>query len=77
MAGLLPIYPSFLVDNIPQASLFLRMEWLFQVFVPPLYFLFSIQYKGYRRWLLGWRQSLLFVFPVILVFISLLKTPQS
>ncbi len=67
----------FLVDNIPQAALFLRMEWLFQVFVPPLYLLFSIQYKGYRRWLLGWRQSLLFIFPVILVFISLLKNSTS
>ena len=67
----------FLVDNIPQAALFLRMEWLFQVFVPPLYLLFSIQYKGYRRWLLGWRQSLLFIFPAILFILSLLKNATS
>ncbi|MHB8134796.1 MAG: diguanylate cyclase [Anaerolineaceae bacterium] len=61
----------FAVDNIPQAIWALRLEWFFEVLVPPSCLLFSIHYKDYRRWLFGWRQILLFVFPILLIFLSL------
>jgi len=70
-------FSLFLVETTLQASFILRMVWFFQVFVPPLYLLFSIQYKGYRRWFLGWRQTLLFIFPAILFCLSLFQNTTS
>ncbi len=69
-------FTLFLVDNIPQASVFLRLEWLFQVLVPPLYLLFSIHYKDYRRWLLGWRQIIIVYFSNHSCFFKFIKTQQ-
>jgi len=61
----------FAVQTVPQAIWALRLEWFFEVLVPSSCLLFSIHYKDYRRWLLGWRQILLFIFPIVLILLSL------
>lgn len=53
----------FMADTAESALIALRWEWVFQVLVPPAFLLFIMQYKGYRRWIHGWRRFLLFLFP--------------
>ncbi len=60
----------FMVQNILAALTLLRVEWIFQVLVPPTFTLFALQYQGFRRWVIGWRQLLLFIFPFLLITLS-------
>ncbi len=61
----------FMANTTASAIATLRWEWFFQVLVPPAFLLFIKQYKGYRRWVIGWRRFLLFLFPAGLIALSL------
>lgn len=60
----------FMAVTFPAALAILRAEWIFQVLVPPAFTLFALQYQGFRRWVIGWRQLILFIFPFMLIALS-------
>ena len=65
MQNLLPYLPEELLLNGLKAELF------FLSFIPASFFLFIMQFTSHKRWNNSWRQSMIFIFPLITVFFGL------
>ena len=78
ITGWLVTHFSMLVTDSPGFLLWaLKIEFFFQVFIPPAFLLFSIQFTGHNRWYYSWRPLFLFVAPVTLFLLSTIEQSNT
>lgn len=69
--NLIPFLPQELISNG------LRMEIFLLSFVPATFLLFILQFTAHKRWNNSWRQSMIFIFPLVTIIFGFVSKFDS